>query len=225
MPAAYAVESTKALPDAGGGLPAYVAHDRQAANANRVALMLSRNASPRLGALEALIDPIDNLMAPLAHGIAPSPGRQGRGVLHHLHSAARANRCRRRCGHGRKGRCSTMCCGRWRQGAGDAAKPGPDPSLDPAEQCLCQAASGQPVTIGAAWAAPPGDASAGVVRDHRIRRCATRQAEDDGTIADDVYALGVLLLVTVGWQVCPLAGRTMPSIIRAKLESGSLLPR
>src|SRR3979409_974118 len=77
----YAVDTSQVLPDAGGGLTAYLARDRLAADGMRAALSVSRDASPRLEHLKALIDPIDNLMTPLGHGVAPLAGGQGEGYF------------------------------------------------------------------------------------------------------------------------------------------------
>src|ERR1700761_3917172 len=73
----FAVDTAQALPDAGGGIEAYQALDRMASNAKRVALAVSRSASPRDRALRVLTDPIDNLMTPIGHGVAPLPAGKG----------------------------------------------------------------------------------------------------------------------------------------------------
>lgn len=215
----FAVESTKALADAGGGLPAYVAHDRLAANANRVALMISRNASPRLGALEALIDPIDNLMAPLGHGVASGPG--GKGEAYYIICTAPP------------GPPLSASLRPWSE------KALLDHVLRPMSRVLdtlhslklthrsirlnnvFQAAAGQPVTLGAAWAAPPGMHQPAVFESPYQAMCHP-VGRGRGTIADDVYALGVLLLVLSAGRV-PFARQDDPTIIRAKLEFGSLV--
>src|ERR1700722_5296673 len=77
----YAVDTSQVLSDAGGGLPAYLARDRIASDGRRVAVGVSRDASPRTGALNALREPIDDLMAPLGHGVAPFAGGKGSGYF------------------------------------------------------------------------------------------------------------------------------------------------
>src|SRR5471032_1543739 len=77
----YAVDTSQILLDAGGGIPAYLARDRMASDGKRVALAVSRDASPNARALRLLTEPIDNLMVPLAHGIAPLPGGNGEGMF------------------------------------------------------------------------------------------------------------------------------------------------
>ena len=66
----YAVDTAQVLLDAGGGLTAYLARDRMAADARRVAIAVSRDASPRVRHLKLLSDAIDNLRTPLGHGPA-----------------------------------------------------------------------------------------------------------------------------------------------------------
>ena len=70
----FAVDTGQGLLDAGGGLPAYAARDRMASDGRRVALAVSRDASPRSRHLTLLTEPIDNLMTPLGHGVAPMTG-------------------------------------------------------------------------------------------------------------------------------------------------------
>src|SRR2546423_84931 len=75
----FAVDTPHPLPEAGGGIPAFLAADRQSAAVRRVALAVSRDAPPRVKPLLALDEPVDNLMTPLAHGVAPAPGGRGEG--------------------------------------------------------------------------------------------------------------------------------------------------
>ena len=67
------------MPDGGGGLPAYRARDRLAADALHLALMVSRDASPRGNAIRALTEPIDHLMTPVGQGVAPLAAAHGEG--------------------------------------------------------------------------------------------------------------------------------------------------
>src|ERR1700759_2960152 len=77
----FAVDTGQGLLDAGGGLPAYAARDRMASDGRRVALAVSRDASPRSRHLTLLTEPIDNLMTPLGHGVAPMTGATGEGYF------------------------------------------------------------------------------------------------------------------------------------------------
>ena len=56
-----------------------------------------------------------------------------------------------------------------------------------------QSAPGQPVVLGAAWAAPPAMAQPALFEPPYSAMCLPA-GRGDGSIADDVYALGVLLL-------------------------------
>src|SRR5580700_6542320 len=77
----YAVDVSQVLPDGGGGIPAYLARDRMASDSKRIALAVSRDASPSARALRILTEPIDNLMTPLGQGLAPLAGGKGEGYF------------------------------------------------------------------------------------------------------------------------------------------------
>ena len=77
----FAVDSSQVLPDAGGGLKAYLARDRLASDGRRVAIAVSRDASPRANVLKTLRDSVDNLMVPLGYGVAPLGGGKGEGYF------------------------------------------------------------------------------------------------------------------------------------------------
>ncbi len=149
----YAVDTSQVLVDAGGGLPAYLARDRMGADGKRVALAVSRDASPRARALSVLTDPIDSLMVPLGHGVAPLAGGKGEGYF-------------------------VICPLPPGPPVSAGLVPWPERALTdlvlrPIAQVLdvlynarlthrsirpnnvFQSAAGQPVTLGAAWAAPP----------------------------------------------------------------------
>jgi hypothetical protein len=75
------------------------------------------------------------------------------------------------------------------------------------------------VTLGPFWAAPPASLQPAVYEPPYMARCLPK-ARGEGTIADDVYALGVTLLALVLGRV-PLAGMEDAEILRRKLELGS----
>jgi hypothetical protein len=213
----YAVDTSQVLLDDGGGLPAYLARDRVAADGRRTALAVSRDASPRARALRILADPIDNLMTPLGHGVASLPGGKGEGYF-------------------------VVCTPPPGPPVSASLKPWPDKILidlvlRPIARVLdaldksnlthrairpnnvFQSAPGQPVTLGAAWAAPPAMHQPTVFESPYTAMCHPA-ARGDGTIADDVYALGVLLL-TLSTGVVPMAQMDDATIIRWKIELGS----
>jgi hypothetical protein len=213
----FAVDAARPLPDAGGGVPAFLAADRQAAAVRRVALAVSRDAPPRVKPLLALDEPIDNLMTPLAHGVAPAPGGKGEGYY-------------------------VICTPPPGPPLSAALNAWPEAALldlvlRPVARVLdtlqgrglthrairlnnvFQAAPGQPVTLGAAWAAPPAMHQPAGVESPYQAMCQPA-GRGDGSIAEDVYSLGVLLLVLASGRM-PLASLDDAALIRWKLDLGS----
>jgi len=213
----YAVDTAQMLPDAGGGIPAYLARDRLASDARRVALAVSRTASPRIRHLKTLDEPIDNLMGPLGHGVAPLPGGKGEGYY-------------------------VICSPPPGPPVSARLAPWPEKALielvlRPVSEVLeilhvrklthrairpnnvFQSAPGQPVTLGAAWAAPPAMHQTSVFESPYSAMCHPA-GRGEGSIADDVYALGVLLL-TLSRGKIPMAGMDDATVIRSKLDLGS----
>ena len=78
---------------------------------------------------------------------------------------------------------------------------------------------GQQVTLGAAWAAPPAMHQPTVFEAPFSAMCHPA-GRGDGTSADDIYALGVLLLVLAAGQI-PMANLDDATIISRKLDLGS----
>ena len=188
-----------------------------AGDGKRVALSVSRDAAPHMRALRVLSEPIDNLMVPLGHGIAPLPGGKGEGYF-------------------------LICTPPPGPPVSASLNVWPDKALmdlvlRPVAKVLdslqdrrlthrairpnnvFQSAPGQPVTLGAAWAAPPAMHQPAVFESPYTAMChpAGRGA---GSIADDVYALGVLLL-TLSSGAEPMANMDDASIVRWKIELGS----
>ncbi len=213
----FAVDTSRVLPDVGGGIEAYAAHDRMASDGKHVALAISRSASPNDRALRILTDPIDNLMTPIGHGVAPLAGGKGAGYF-------------------------IICT----PPPGPSVAAGLNPwsekplidlvlrpiarVLDTLQECnlthrairlnnVFQGSRGQPVTLGAAWAAPPAMHQPVVFESPYSAMC-NPAARGPGTIADDVYSLGVLLLTLLHGAV-PMANLDEASIIRWKIELGS----
>src|ERR1700744_4113286 len=71
----YAVDPSRPIQGAGGGVPAYSATDRQTGDTRLIGLAGGRHAGARLSALQVLDRPVDNLMGPLGHGVGPRPDR------------------------------------------------------------------------------------------------------------------------------------------------------
>lgn len=82
-----------------------------------------------------------------------------------------------------------------------------------------QSAPGQPVVLGTAWTAPPAMAQPALFEPPYSAMCVPA-GRGDGSIADDVYALGVLLLCLAIGRA-PLTDLHDAAIIRRKLERGT----
>ncbi len=213
----YAVDTAQVLLDAGGGLTAYLARDRMAADARRVAIAVSRDASPRARHLKLLPDAIDNLMTPLGHGPALLPGGRTEGWFVICPPPP--------------GPPVSASLNRWPERALiDLVLRPVAGVLDVLQERklthrairpnnVFQSAPGQPVTLGAAWAAPPAMHQPCAFESPYSAMCHPA-GRGDGTIADDVYALGVLLLTLLNGRL-PMAGMDDLSVIRLKLDAGS----
>jgi hypothetical protein len=84
---------------------------------------------------------------------------------------------------------------------------------------LFRASAQQPVTLGPFWAAPPASLQPAVFEPPYMARCVPN-GRGAGTVADDVYALGVTLLALASGRV-PLADMDEATILRRKIELGS----
>lgn len=220
----FMVDAQRPLAGAGGGLPAFLATDRRSGRNDFVAVQTPSGSSPRAQALNLLsLGSADAVLTPLAHGPAPLPG-----------GAAGAQAwfviCRAPPGPAI-----------WSPGA-LTQRPWPEAELieqllRPAAQALDWLASrhvthrairpdnifragpSQPVTLGCAWAAPPALHQTAVFEPPYVAMCLP-SGRGPGRIADDVYALGVVLLSLALGRV-PLAELDEAAIIRRKLELGS----
>ena len=223
---AYAVDTSRPLPGAGGGLAAFAASDRRSGRGDLMAVQVRANLPPRAQALNVLSMGLgDGVLTPLAHGPVALPG-SGAG--------------------GGAGRAWFVICqappgpALWPPSAGH--RPWAEAELlerlvRPAAQALewlqsrhvthrairpdnlFRAGPGDPVTLGCAWAAPPALLQPAVFEPPYSAMCLPA-GRGPGTIADDVYALGVVLLTLALGRV-PLAGMDDLAVVRRKLEVGS----
>jgi hypothetical protein len=221
----YAVDPRRPLPDAGGGVAAFAAHDRRPADrpsgrGGLMALAVPAGLAPRATTPLALAGPLEGVLAPLALGPGP-------------HAAG-----------GAPGLRTTYVICPAPPGPPLTALPAPWPEAALLEQVLRPAAHalhllaarglthrairpdnvfragpGQPVVLGAAWAAPPAMHQPAANEPPYVAMCLPA-GRGEGSIADDVYALGVLLL-TLAAGAPPLAGLAADAIIRRKLDHGS----
>ncbi|HEX5325108.1 MAG TPA: hypothetical protein VFW75_00430, partial [Acetobacteraceae bacterium] len=212
----YVVDPARPLTGAGGGLPAFAAADLAGQTAAALmAVQVERRRPPRALALQALETPIEGVLAPLAHGPAPAPG--GAPGYYLIAPAP--------------------------PGPPLAARLRPWPEHELLEQVLRPAARsldrlarlgvthrairpdnvflGGPggVVLGMAWAAPAALHQPAIAEPPYVIQ-SLPEGRGDGSIADDVYALGVLLLTLARGQA-PLAGLDDATILRCKLERGS----
>jgi hypothetical protein len=216
---AYLVDLSRNLPDAGGGIPAFAATGRDRGGEQFMALRVNRNAPARPRHLTALSAAgIEGLLCPVAQGLGPEVGGEPAWYV--------------------------IC--RAPPGPSFAADPRPWPEhaliehvLRPAALVLEQlqarglthrairpnnvfhAAANGPIVLGSAWAAPPAMHQSALFETSYTALCHPA-ARGDGRIADDVYALGILLVTMVlGRQ--PMAGLDEKTILYRKLELGDFL--
>lgn len=212
----YAVLLAQPMPEAGGGLPTFAAKDRQTGDAALIAIQVRRDMPPRAHALQMLTGQIDGLLMPLAHG--PAPGLRNEAGYFVV--------CPAPPGPPLTGRLRP-----WPEAALIAH------ALRPIALALEKIAArgvthrgirlnnvfegqrGQPLVLGAAWAAPPAMHQPTLFEPPYSAMCHPA-GRGDGNIADDVYALGVLLL-TLALGRLPLAELDDTTILRRKLEQGS----
>ena len=211
----YAIDLARRMDWAGGGLPAFAATDRLSGGTAFMALQATPRFPPRAAALKALAGPIEGVLAPLAHGPGPGPSNEGAYYV--------------------------ICPAPGGPSLAASLRPWPEAAL--LEQVLHPAAlaleqlqhagvthrairpdnvfhrPGQPVELGAAWGTPPARLQPALFEPPYVAMCSPA-GRGEGTIADDVYALGVLLIVLALGRL-PLAGLSDAAMIRRKLALGS----
>ena len=218
---AYEVECGQKLPLAGGGLPAFAVRDHRHRRSDLMAVQVSPGGSARSVALNALSGiKIDNMLLPLAHGCGAAPGG---GQAYYVITPQPQGAPLLAVG--------TEGLRPWseRDLLNDVLRPAAI-ALDRLSNCgvthrairlsnLFHIRPGQPITLGCAWAGAPASLQSAVFEPPYAAMCHPA-GRGDGTIADDVYALGVLLMTLAAGRV-PLADLDHEAIIRLKLERGS----
>ncbi len=225
----FEVLAQQPLNDAGGGLAAFAVRDHRHGRSDLMALQVAAHAPPRalpLGSLGS--EPIERLLLPIAHGRALAPeGREAWFVITQappgpplLSRAAWLSAQAGRDGFGPVGERTLI-----------------ENVLRPAALVLDRLAAhgvthrairpdnvfhrrpGEAITLGAAWAAPPASLQPALFEPPYSAICHP-SGRGEGSIADDVYALGVLLVVLALGEV-PLAGLAPEEVVLRKLERGS----
>ncbi len=219
----FVVDPQRPLPGAGGGLPAFTVTDLRYARTDIMAIRIARQAPARAAAVSTLINAaIPGMLCPVGYGPANTPDG---GLAPYLVCIAPPGPAL------------------WQDLNPDVARaPWSEAELigrllRPVAHALDQLADrglthrairpdnlfhtrqGQPVILGAAWAAPPGLMQPSAFEPPYSAQCHPA-CRGDGTIADDVYALGVTLLALATGRM-PMAGLSDAEIVRRKLERGS----
>ena len=212
----YAIDGGRVLLPV-GGLAAFGVIDQLGGRTDLMAVRVQRQLPARPRALQALRTPIDGLLTPVAYGAAPIAG-----------TAEEA--------------CYMICVAPPGPSVLGRQRPWPEAELldcvlRPVAHVLehlqardlthrgirldniFQSRPGEPVVLGTAWAAPPAMAQPILFEAPYSAMCLPA-GRGDGTIADDVYALGVLLLcLALGRAALPqLDDKTL---LRHKLEQGT----
>ena len=211
----FAVDLNRPMPGWGAGLLCFVATDVKSGRADHMALLVRRDAPLRAQAVNSLVAmPIDGILTPVAHGpgigpggaaawfvIAPAPPGPSLGGTT-WHEQELLQFVLRPVAHALE-----------RLQARHVTHRGIRP-----ENLFC-ARAGETVTLGCAWAAPAASLQPAIFEPPYAAMCLAG-GRGEGSIGDDVYALGVTLLVLATGRV-PLAGLDDAAIIRRKLEVGS----
>jgi len=196
-------------------MPAFAVTDRHTGRSDLMAVQVDRRFAPRAWALQALAEPVEGILNPLAHGpAADSAGNGGYYIVAPappgpaLDARARAWSESELLDHVLRPAARTL----------DRLA-----SLALTHRAIrlnnvFQAAPGQPVVLGMAWAAPPALHQPAIAEPPSVAMCLPA-GRGDGSIADDVYALGVLL-VMLALGRSPLAGLDDEAVVRRKLDQG-----
>jgi hypothetical protein len=212
----YAVHLAKPLRGAGGGLPTYAVTDRRTGNTDLMAVAVQRNAPPRLRPLQMLNALQEGLLTPLGHGTGP--GLNGESGYYVISAAP-------------PGPSLAVELVPWSENAliEHVLRPAAHTlerlqAADVTHRAIradnvFQRARGQPIVLGSAWASPPAMHQPVQYEPPYSAMCLSA-GRGEGSIADDVYSLGVLLLVLALGRL-PMADLDEADVLRRKVELGA----
>jgi len=218
---AFEVDLARNVVGAGAGLPAFAVIDHKDGRTGLMAIQARRGAPPRAQSIGLLMSSgIPGIMGPLAHGPARDAaggeswfvicqGPPGSALLSSLHQTFEP--------WPERDLIEAVLRPVARALEELQSRHTVHRAINPTN--MFQANRNEPVTLGCAWAAPPGSLQPAVFEPPYSAMCLPA-GRGEGTIADDVYALGVSLIVlSLGYV--PMAGLAPVEIARRKIELGS----
>ncbi len=212
----YTVDPTRPLAGAGGGLPAFAVADRHGLSA-LMAVRVARTMPARAQVLRALAGMTEGTLVPLAHGVGPAggAGEEAYYVICPAPPGPAVGAAPRAWSEAELLECLLRPVARVLERL--EARGVTHRAIRPDN--VFQSAPGQKVILGQGWAAPPAALQPALFEPPYSAMCLPC-GRGEGSIADDVYALGVLMVV-LALGLTPLATLDTAGVIRRKLELGS----
>ena len=221
---AFDVNFARPLDGAAGGLPAWEAIDRREGRGGLMAVEVARQFPARAGELVKFqAGPVAGVLSPLAHGVLRAEG--GRGGRTGMFVICQAPTGRALLAPG------VASFRPWDEGTLLRAVLRPAAlaleqlhvrgithrAIRP--QNLFRLSGPDPVVLGCAWAAPPASMQDAIYEPPYSAMCLPA-GRGNGSTADDVYALGVTILVLALGRL-PLAGAEAAAVVQQKIDLGS----
>ncbi|HJS85303.1 MAG TPA: hypothetical protein VJ779_07565, partial [Acetobacteraceae bacterium] len=213
----YAVDPARPLAGAGGGLPAFAVTDRHGLS-GLMGVQVARAMPARAEALRALAGMTEGLLGPLAHGAGPAEnaGEEAYYVICPAPPGPSVAGAPRAWGGAELIECLLRPAAHVLERLG--ARGVTHRAIRPDN--VFQAAPGERVVLGQGWAAPPASLQPALFEPPYSAMCLPC-GRGEGSMADDVYALGALMVLLAQGLTTPLAALDPAAIVRRKLELGS----